>query len=486
MWKSRAETAVREKEEIAVLLSTLLSELQVHKDATPTAVALTLDCKHEKKLDDAQGAASFKERLQGDIQRILGVAKSSVTVFCYQQDSIVAVVLLRSSDDGHGNMLTSPELAARLEALVARRDGQLQSTDVGRFITHAEIHGHVTESVVTAVELVLQEQMKQQTPAMIIANQRDKLLTQLDELSVKMSRVEEERDALLMERAKKEETEIEHKLTGTQGGFDASSSTLAAAAHLEMEAMVLEKNELTRLLCMADAKCKEYSASLKQCQEEMAMLKKQMNEHDFYSSEKVKNARSQVILLRVLKYRRFQKLQLLSIRVLDAWVGRQKGIREIMGVVLRCSHEYVMQGLITHWRNLKRRQQHRRRIAFKKLEDASAPIRVLCMLADSFRWWKIASLDDIRYSNTPTRVGEAIRVIEKQPQHEIVSPPLWSAMGRMTKPITSPRIHTPRESLGAIASAGATTISHRNFDDDRHPFRPLSGVLESQVSRNDD
>ena len=171
---------------------------------------------------------------------------------------------------------------------------------------------------------------------------------------------------------------------------------------------------------------------------------------EFFTSEEIKNARSCVLMYSVLDSRRARHLQRQGIHKMRVWVGRQNCLRKVSAMLLKAFYEHTLFDFIIKWRNLKRRQQHRRRIGQKKVQDVTAPLRAMRLLADSFLWWWVLS-------NRQHRLRFCPEAVSPPPAHD-------TRFLTTTLPKFSPHVMTPRESLGAVASAGAAMTPRRHPD----------------------
>jgi hypothetical protein len=185
---------------------------------------------------------------------------------------------------------------------------------------------------------------------------------------------------------------------------------------------------------------------------------------EFFTSEEIKHARSRVLMYSVLDIRRARHLQRQCMHMLGVLVRRQECLREVSAMLLKGFYEHVLCNVVIKWRSLKRRQQHRRRIAQNKVEVVTAPLLTRRLLADSFLWWWAIA-------NRPSR----LRFFP-----EPVPPPHARDTSRFlpnTLPKSSPRITTPRESLGAVASAGAAMTPRRHPGVDGRSPPSVAGVV---------
>jgi len=142
-------TVVRKEEEI----KTLRKRIAIHENL-PVCVAVTIGRDFDETLGDVENANLFDQTLQEDVGRALGVSNESVVVLCHQRASIIAELVLMADGDGK-----NPEqLAHELVRLVhAAKEGDVRSTEVGRFVKSAEVHGLIAGPVCKAVQDALQD-----------------------------------------------------------------------------------------------------------------------------------------------------------------------------------------------------------------------------------------------------------------------------------------------------------------------------------------
>jgi len=531
------------------------------KEATAVAVGLTLECDYDSMLGDGKDGAGFNEGLAREVQTALGIARSSVQVLCHQRGSIKAEIVLRRSDDGQGNVLTTEQAAMQVVELMARQDGLLLPAALLSFASRAELHGAITEALVSAVDSVVQNAAKRmaeshqvvqhllakldayeeertrdlasgkadkqkrlasqqthddwrqalswgmlevetvldtlcsqlqqsmgseralrsalndsiflvqaltQTNAQHESNQqatieslagaeqqRDSLLCRVDSLSLHLSATEQERDSLLA------------AVDETAPQLEQRHLVLRERDELQREITTIrgECKDLTQMLSIAQTQSQEHLANLAAHEDTTAITTKQVHQRygaiiqslwaavielentcdelksrswqgargavfqvaafacrtayqpanvalgssgsrvsrhfyvktpfkappKFCTSKEIKNARNYMLLDGVLKLMYVCYLQRQCLRRLGVWIGRLQSIRTVSELVLRSFYEYVLQDQMIHWRNMKRRLQHCRRIACRNLGDATAPRRSLRQLADSFLWWRVTS-----------------------------------------------------------------------------------------------
>jgi hypothetical protein len=254
-------------------------------------------------------------------------------------------------------------------------------------------------------EAQMEERMVQASQIQCLASaeqQRDSLMSQVDKLLLKLSAVEEERNSLL------------------------------SATKVSMEKGEEVRRQLTQVMGQADAE------------------PNQLVDHHIEKKSEVQNeeTRIHVVLYGVLEHRRDSHIKRKCLCVLGSWVGRQACIRKISAGILKRFYEHLLLQHFVCWCNLKRRQQHRRGMATKKLQDATTQVRMMRLVADSFRWWCITSVGTGWAA--PAFAGEG------------ASSPLWFGANRTTLPKSSSQnLFTPRESLGAVASASAMALTPR-------------------------
>jgi len=253
-------------------------------------------------------------------------------------------------------------------------------------------------------EAQMEERMVQASQIQCLASaeqQRDSLMSQVDKLLLKLSAVEEERNSLL------------------------------SATKVSMEKGEEVRRQLTQVMGQADAE------------------PNQLVDHHIEKKSEVQNeeTRIHVVLYGVLEHRRDSHIKRKCLCVLGSWVGRQACIRKISAGILQSFDEHLLLEHFVCWCNLKRRQQHRRGMAYKKLQDATTQVRMMRLVADSFRWWCITSVGTGWAA--PAFAGEG------------ASSPLWFGANRTTPKSSSQNIFTPRESLGAVASASAMALTPR-------------------------
>lgn len=391
---------------------------------------------------------------------------------------------------------TVVDLYSQLENRLRREDGRRHS--LNQALSH--IQG-------------LQEEIKEKDAANLkhaqdessVAKQRDSLLAHVDSLTLQLSAAEDKSDKLGLSAAEGrfELEELRRKLAQAQQDAEEKQESNRSFRD-EIKRLSDEKTELSRLLSAADAraqghldcvlKCKgdaiasmqqvhlRYGAFIQslcaavaeteqalerytaQCDSLSAVYIRQPTvslgdisnalyletplkaSPDLFTSEELKNARSHTLLCATLDQGHARSIQRQCLRVLGSWVCRQECIRNISKLTAKFFDQHVLRDQLARWRNTKRRQQHRRRIACGKLAHATALLRAFRQVNDSFLWWRVMSI-----RRTDARRCYTLKsVCEMSPQ---------GRPGNAVLPKSSPRITTPRESLGAVASVGARTPS---------------------------
>ena len=312
---------------------------------------------------------------------------------------------------------------------------------------------------------------------------------QLEELVVKLRAAEQDKDmsqALMMRgmRGKEELHDLHGKFEQAQRAYEDSQLEIARM-EVQVKELIRERDGLAESGTIAKKKITDLQrelAELVTSHSRSLPLASSTTTSAHYgedfetplkvcpavcTSEEIKNARNHKLLCIVLAVRRNDRVERQGFSALAAWLRRQVCIGNI---AMRKARKYlnsVLLDIVRSWRNQKRRQQHRRRIASKKIEDVTAPIRTLRLVSDSFAWWRVTSGPVLGLQTSGNIV----------PLNLSTSPPLWAGAGRVgtgtpivkmsSIPITSARqgdmireakgsnAITPRESFGAVASAGA-------------------------------
>jgi hypothetical protein len=444
----KVEAVSLENAEIAAQLEAMRLTMQKAQETIPVAVALTLECDYDDTLADARELASFNEGLVTDLHTALGVPKSMVQVLCHQRGSVIAEIVLRSWDDGQGSTFTGQELATRLQDLLSTADGPLRRSATGCFAKKVDIHGPVAEAVVSAVDSAVQEaarrqEQSKQTERELVARVQD------------CEYVRQTQNAVF----KRQENELNFLLEREDEYLEAMSR---AMLELETSLDALETQLHLRVKSEADLQAARLALGNQSIVHYVETPMKASPE--FFTSEEIKHARSRVLMYSVLDIRRARHLQRQCMHMLGVLVRRQECLREVSAMLLKGFYEHVLCNVVIKWRSLKRRQQHRRRIAQNKVEVVTAPLRTRRLLADSFLWWWAIA-------NRPCR----LRFFP-----EPVPPPYARDTSRFlpnTLPKSSPRITTPRESLGAVASAGAAMTPRRHPGVDGRSPPSVAGVV---------
>ena len=444
----KVEAVTLENAEISAQLEAMRLTMQTAQETIPVAVALTLECDYDDTLGDAHDVASFNEGLVTDLHTALGVPKSMVQVLCHQRGSVIAEIVLRSWDDCQGSTLTGQELATRLQDLLSTADGPLRRSPTGCFAKKVDIHGPVAEAVVSAVDSAVQEAARRQEQS---KQTERELLARVQDCEY----VRQTQNAVL----KRQENELNFLLEREDEHLEAMSR---AMLELETSLDALETQLHLRVKSEADLQAARLALGNQSIVHYVDTPMKASPE--FFTSEEIKHARSRVLMYSVLDIRHARHLQRQCIHMLGVLVRRQECLREVSAMLLKGFYEHVLCNVVIKWRSLKRRQQHRRRIAQNKVEVVTAPLRTRRLLADSFLWWwAIANRPcRLRFFPEPVPLPYARETSRFLPN---------------TLPKSSPRITTPRESLGAVASAGAAMTPRRHPGVDGRSPPSVAGVV---------